>query len=369
MNRCIDASPPSDLSPPLSPSDSLYLPPGAESSGFGRSSSTEFSSPGKLERPLLPPILPAPAFEPGHNDVRLLAHPSGSPSSPGPASARGLDSSRDQPSLLVEGPQVVVYKPPYGITPREYAPEESPKTVSALLGGKVGSGGVLGPGDVDAWLVRRKTSGASGAGSDFSKREDHCHHSRPVSTGSAAVARPPQPGGEYQMRKATPAGIGISLSPIPSGGMLVANLVPGGPAWQTGHVHAGDELTAVDGRLIGGNSIPDVIRLILGASGTEVTLRLWNEADGTRDVLVRRRAAAAPLGPPIAVLSHQQEQWQQSEVWKSSPGSQGGMRSSSGGGPVLIGDDEEMGVSRAGSARVSLGEGTGGMRGSWASGR
>jgi C-terminal processing protease CtpA/Prc len=68
-----------------------------------------------------------------------------------------------------------------------------------------------------------------------------------------------------------------------SGGLLVANLVPGGPAAASGQVSKGDELLAVDGQPVAGKSIPDVIRMILGPTNTLVCVCLWRERERERE--------------------------------------------------------------------------------------
>jgi len=255
------------------------------------STSTFASAPGaeahKVQRkdPLIPPMPPAADYE--REQVAFLEQVSNRirGSAGAPAAGPGLESA--PPTERND------YNPPYILKDRgnesHKAPfvgaraenENAPMHVSALLGGKAripeptGMGqGVLGPGQVDSWLERRK---ASGSGIDADRGGGG---SQPeVQDGGRGGAG----GGGGAGAKGMPAGIGISLSPLQSGGMLVANLVPGGPAALTGKVHMGDELKAVDGRLIAGSNIPDVIRLILGPSGTQVMSPLFNGASLSLD--------------------------------------------------------------------------------------
>lgn len=70
-----------------------------------------------------------------------------------------------------------------------------------------------------------------------------------------------------------PAGIGISFVPDQDGNLLIAHLVPGGPAMMSGQLFVGDRLLSVSGQPIAGKSVPEIIRMILGPKGTEVSTK------------------------------------------------------------------------------------------------
>jgi hypothetical protein len=223
--------------------------------------------------PLIPPMPPAANHEREQfafldqvaNQIRGSV---GAPATgPGLESAPPTERNEYNPPYTVGDHGKESYKAPFVGAQAES--ENAPMHVSALLGGKAripeptGMGrGVLGPGQVDSWLERRK---ASGSGIDADRGGGGGHQLGMQYGGRGGDGR-----GAAAGAQGVPAGIGISLSPLQSGGMLVANLVPDGPAALTGKVHMGDELKAVDGRLIAGSNIPDVIRLILGPSGTQV---------------------------------------------------------------------------------------------------
>ena len=68
-----------------------------------------------------------------------------------------------------------------------------------------------------------------------------------------------------------PAGIGISFVPDQDGNLLIAHLVPGGPAMLSGQLYIGDRLLSVSGQPVAGKTVPEVIRMVLGPKGTEVS--------------------------------------------------------------------------------------------------
>lgn len=71
-----------------------------------------------------------------------------------------------------------------------------------------------------------------------------------------------------------PAGIGISFVPDQDGNLLIAHLVPGGPAQATGNLFVGDRLLSVSGQPVAGKTVPEVIRMVLGPKDSEVRLRV-----------------------------------------------------------------------------------------------
>ena len=68
-----------------------------------------------------------------------------------------------------------------------------------------------------------------------------------------------------------PAGIGISFVPDQDGNLLIAHLVPGGPAQATGNLFVGDRLLSVSGQPGAGKTVPEVIRMVLGPKDSEVS--------------------------------------------------------------------------------------------------
>lgn len=101
--------------------------------------------------------------------------------------------------------------------------------------------------------------------------------SSPVSQ-RAQLFTAPAPASPSPLAQQTPqpAGIGISFVPDQDGNLLIAHLVPGGPAMTSGQLFVGDRLLSVSGLPVAGKSVPEVIRMILGPKGTEVT----TEGDG-----------------------------------------------------------------------------------------
>jgi len=72
----------------------------------------------------------------------------------------------------------------------------------------------------------------------------------------------------------TPAGIGISFVRDQDGNLLIAHLVPGGPAMLSGQLYIGDRLISVSGQPVAGKTVPEVIRMILGPKDSEVRERM-----------------------------------------------------------------------------------------------
>jgi hypothetical protein len=62
----------------------------------------------------------------------------------------------------------------------------------------------------------------------------------PAATTSTSTSTPSAP-----QRPPPPAGIGISFVPDQDGNLLIAHLVPGGPAMMSGQMYIGDRLLAV----------------------------------------------------------------------------------------------------------------------------
>lgn len=60
-----------------------------------------------------------------------------------------------------------------------------------------------------------------------------------------------------------------TLSATPT---TIKDVRPGGPAWTSGVLHAGDVLVSVDGKAVSGLDIREIQALILGPVGTTVTI-------------------------------------------------------------------------------------------------
>mmetsp|Transcript_67290 Transcript_67290/g.98447 ORF Transcript_67290/g.98447 Transcript_67290/m.98447 type:complete len:466 (+) Transcript_67290:63-1460(+) len=147
--------------------------------------------------------------------------------------------------------------------------------------------------------------------------------SRPLSPASVASR-----GGGPML---TPAGIGISFVPDQDGNLLIAHLVPGGPAMLSGQLYIGDRLLSVSGQPVAGKTVPEVIRMILGPKDTEVRLEVITPAagPGVREVSIVRAAPSfvprpstlsrlspgptAPMSQPLRPGSLQSPQQQASQ--------------------------------------------------------
>lgn len=80
-------------------------------------------------------------------------------------------------------------------------------------------------------------------------------------------------------------GIGASLQAL-AGNIIVTGIVPGSPASAAG-IEASDALLAVDGQPVASTSVPEVVALLRGIAGTEVSLRLQRR-DRTYEAQLRR---------------------------------------------------------------------------------
>ena len=85
-----------------------------------------------------------------------------------------------------------------------------------------------------------------------------------------------------------PAGIGISFVPDQDGNLLIAHLVPGGPALMSGQLFIGDRLLSVSGQSVAGKAVPEIIRMVLGPKDSEVRLEVVTPAagPGVREVIL-----------------------------------------------------------------------------------
>src|SRR4051794_28132124 len=90
------------------------------------------------------------------------------------------------------------------------------------------------------------------------------------------------------------SGVGMSIdSRDTKSGLRVAKVYRGSPAAEAG-IHAGDVITAVNGKSIAGQSADVSTAKIRGPAGTKVTLTV-KSGDKVRTVTVERRQIALPL--------------------------------------------------------------------------
>jgi hypothetical protein len=83
-------------------------------------------------------------------------------------------------------------------------------------------------------------------------------------------------------------GVGASLRPAQDGNIAVNSVFEGGPAFMAG-LEPGDEIVAVNGQAISGNSIDSVVQSIRGPIGTPVVISVQRAgSDGAFDVYVER---------------------------------------------------------------------------------
>ena len=81
--------------------------------------------------------------------------------------------------------------------------------------------------------------------------------------------------------------------PTEQGHIVIAHMVNGAPAALSGLLNIGDQVLAIDGVQVHGMPVPEIIRLVLGPSGSAVHLDF------------------IPVGT---------DQRRQVEIWRSSPG-------------------------------------------------
>lgn len=90
--------------------------------------------------------------------------------------------------------------------------------------------------------------------------------------------------------------VGVMLVPW-TGGVMVEQVVPGGPAQRAGIV-TGDTIVAVDGHPVQGNNIQQAIGLLRGAVGTSVTIDVMSPVGQTRRVNLVRAEMGRPSESP-----------------------------------------------------------------------
>jgi carboxyl-terminal processing protease len=110
---------------------------------------------------------------------------------------------------------------------------------------------------------------------------------------------PPTPAEAARDRLSVDAGAGISLTRRKEG-VVVADIVPGGPAADAG-VRVGDLLLAVDGASVRGRSVARVQAMLTGADGDERRLRVLG-----LDHVVRDIPLTLTFVPPETVFSSRQ---------------------------------------------------------------
>nr|WP_282572118.1 S41 family peptidase [Roseomonas acroporae] len=115
-------------------------------------------------------------------------------------------------------------------------------------------------------------------------------YSRYISPEEASLAR---------QRRIGIEGLGLRLAAGRDGGVVLAEVLPHGPAARAA-LRAGDRLLAVDGTPIEGRSLADAIAALEGPHGSESVLRLGR---GTRRWSVR---LSRTLTPPETVVSSRQ---------------------------------------------------------------
>jgi carboxyl-terminal processing protease len=98
------------------------------------------------------------------------------------------------------------------------------------------------------------------------------------------------------------SGVGIDVVPTPTG-LRVDSVVPGMPAARAG-IHAGDVVTAVDGRSLAGLSSAQSTNLIRGPAGTSVTLTVKRGSKQLRFTLKREVITVATPIVQQAVTSY-----------------------------------------------------------------
>ncbi|MGI5963911.1 MAG: S41 family peptidase [Lawsonibacter sp.] len=91
----------------------------------------------------------------------------------------------------------------------------------------------------------------------------------------------------------TVVGIGVSLQTTYNNGFQILSILPDSPALEVG-LAAGDRIIAVNGETLSANS--NIQELIGGEAGTQVTITVIRQADGSQqDYTITRRSVAIPI--------------------------------------------------------------------------
>ncbi len=89
---------------------------------------------------------------------------------------------------------------------------------------------------------------------------------------------------QKQRRQNAYVGVGLTYQPTEdSTGMVIVDIVPGGPADQAG-LAAGDKITAVNGVVLTEENFEDTVALIAGQPGDRVTFTVVDEKGASREV-------------------------------------------------------------------------------------
>lgn len=96
-----------------------------------------------------------------------------------------------------------------------------------------------------------------------------------------------------QMLEGSFKGVGIELNQKPDGVVEIVTPIEGSPAFNAGAL-AGDVLLKVDGKDLAGMRLPEVIKLIKGPLGTEVTLTVRHTTGEVVDLTMKRAEIIVP---------------------------------------------------------------------------
>ncbi|EKX41531.1 hypothetical protein GUITHDRAFT_153826 [Guillardia theta CCMP2712] len=96
------------------------------------------------------------------------------------------------------------------------------------------------------------------------------------------------------------AGIGISFVPDESDSIVVAHLVPGGPAETCGLLQVGDKVLFIDGIEVKGRTVTDAIRMVLGPKDSNVELVVEKQENPRRILSVIIQRVAPSVTPRLS---------------------------------------------------------------------
>jgi hypothetical protein len=211
---------------------------------------------------------PSPAMQGSASRPDLLGSQLGSP----PVQT----ISRATADLLVGS---LVQPPSPTSTPRDIKPTTPEPSISLTSMTSVAEGS---PRHQNTWYAPTVTASAIMVPTPRHNVEERLFTDRPSFTTKPKDNSPPRvPSLNLPVTASTvapsltpPAGIGISFVPDQDGNLLIAHLVPGGPAQATGNLFVGDRLLSVSGQPVAGKTVPEVIRMVLGPKDSEVSLRV-----------------------------------------------------------------------------------------------
>jgi len=110
---------------------------------------------------------------------------------------------------------------------------------------------------------------------------------------------PPTPAEAARDRLAIDASAGLNLIRRPGQGVLVADVVPTGPA-EAADVRVGDRILSIDDESVAGKKLDDVLDALSGEEGEQVKLRLRSVDGQVREVTI----TLAPVPPETVFSSH-----------------------------------------------------------------